>query len=67
VGFVRSMTPVGAVPQGWDKTYCLRYVKSDFDEIHFFGDKTHEVGWIMEEVCGCVMCLRCCLPAAGGP
>lgn len=26
--------------QGWDKTYCLRYVKDDFDEIHFFGDKT---------------------------
>lgn len=31
------------VPQGWDKTYCLRFVKDDFDEIHFFGDKTFEV------------------------
>lgn len=30
--------------QGWDKTYCLRFVKDDFDEIHFFGDKTFEVG-----------------------
>ena len=30
--------------QGWDKTYCLRFVKADFDEIHFFGDKTKEVG-----------------------
>lgn len=33
-----------AFPQGWDKTYCLRHVeKDDFDEIHFFGDKTHKV------------------------
>lgn len=30
-------------PQGWDKTYCLQYVDKDFDEIHFFGDKTFEV------------------------
>ncbi|THG04567.1 hypothetical protein TEA_028227 [Camellia sinensis var. sinensis] len=28
-------------PQGWDKTYCLRYV-DDFHEIHFFGDKTYK-------------------------
>ena len=28
-------------PQGWDKTYCLNFIKAeDFDEIHFFGDKT---------------------------
>lgn len=28
-------------PNGWDKTYCLRYLDTnDFDEIHFFGDKT---------------------------
>ena len=31
-------------PHGWDKTYCLRFVRSDFDEIHFFGDKTFEGG-----------------------
>ncbi|KAI7991808.1 hypothetical protein LOK49_LG12G01534 [Camellia lanceoleosa] len=30
-------------PQGWDKTYCLRYV-DDFHEIHFFGDKTYKGG-----------------------
>ncbi|CAL5357312.1 unnamed protein product [Camellia sinensis] len=30
-------------PQGWDKTYCLRYV-DDFREIHFFGDKTYKGG-----------------------
>lgn len=28
-------------PQGWDKTYSLNFIKEeDFDEIHFFGDKT---------------------------
>ena len=32
-------------PAGWDKTYCLRYLpEADFDEIHFFGDKTFEGG-----------------------
>lgn len=32
-------------PQGWDKTYCLRYLPvADFDEVHFFGDKTFEGG-----------------------
>jgi len=28
---------------GWDKTYCLKFIKdAEFDEIHFFGDKTFE-------------------------
>lgn len=32
-------------PVGWDKTYCLKFLaKEDFDEIHFFGDKTFEGG-----------------------
>lgn len=32
-------------PQGWDKTYCLRYLpEEDFDEIHFFGDKFFKGG-----------------------
>lgn len=30
-------------PNGWDKTYCLQYLK-EFDTIHFFGDKTYEGG-----------------------
>ncbi|XP_061371547.1 phosphomannomutase-like [Gastrolobium bilobum] len=30
-------------PQGWDKTYCLRYLE-DFNEVHFFGDKTYKGG-----------------------
>jgi phosphomannomutase len=32
-------------PAGWDKTYCLKFLAAeDFDEIHFFGDKTFEGG-----------------------
>jgi len=31
-------------PKGWDKTFCLQFVEKDFDEIHFFGDKTYEGG-----------------------
>lgn len=32
-------------PKGWDKTFCLRFLpEGDFDEIHFFGDKTYEGG-----------------------
>lgn len=31
-------------PFGWDKTYCLQFVTNDYDEIHFFGDKTMEGG-----------------------
>jgi len=32
-------------PQGWDKTFCLRFLPAEeYDEIHFFGDKTFEGG-----------------------
>jgi len=32
-------------PAGWDKTYCLQFLKADgFDDIRFFGDKTQEGG-----------------------
>ncbi|RYG54057.1 hypothetical protein EON66_07690 [archaeon] len=31
--------------QGWDKTYCLKYLLADgFTDIHFYGDKTMEGG-----------------------
>ncbi|WMV30703.1 hypothetical protein MTR67_024088 [Solanum verrucosum] len=30
-------------PQGWDKTYCLRYLEES-NELHFFGDKTNKGG-----------------------
>uniref|UniRef100_A0A7E4W3H3 Phosphomannomutase n=1 Tax=Panagrellus redivivus TaxID=6233 RepID=A0A7E4W3H3_PANRE len=31
---------VDVFPIGWDKTYCLKYLTSAYDTIHFFGDKT---------------------------
>ena len=32
-------------PNGWDKTYCLRYLENEnYDKIYFFGDKTYEGG-----------------------
>jgi len=32
-------------PNGWNKTYCLQYLpEEEYDEIHFFGDKTFEGG-----------------------
>ncbi|XP_059477874.1 uncharacterized protein LOC132198088 [Neocloeon triangulifer] len=32
-------------PEGWDKTYCLKYIVPEkYDEIHFFGDKTDAGG-----------------------
>ncbi|KAK9916929.1 hypothetical protein WJX75_008917 [Coccomyxa subellipsoidea] len=31
-------------PEGWDKTYCLRFVEEEFSDIYFFGDKTFEGG-----------------------
>lgn len=35
-------------PEGWDKTYCLRHLKSEkFETIHFFGDKTYQVNHII--------------------
>ena len=38
-------------PTGWDKTYCLRHIEPEgFEEIHFFGDKTYEVGCIEENL-----------------
>ncbi|KAL7721968.1 Phosphomannomutase [Entamoeba marina] len=27
-------------PAGWDKTYCLNYVKDKYSTLHFFGDRT---------------------------
>ncbi|CAD6194610.1 unnamed protein product [Caenorhabditis auriculariae] len=35
---------VDVFPTGWDKTYCLKYFESDFDTIHFFGDRTQPGG-----------------------
>jgi hydroxymethylpyrimidine pyrophosphatase-like HAD family hydrolase len=33
-----------AFPEGWDKTFCLQFLAHEnFDQIHFFGDKTYPV------------------------
>jgi phosphomannomutase len=35
-------------PNGWDKRYALTHVADEnFEEIHFFGDKTFEVGLLI--------------------
>jgi len=31
-------------PKGWDKSFCLKYIEKDYDEIHFFGDKCYKGG-----------------------
>lgn len=31
-------------PEGWDKSFCLKFVEKDYDEIHFWGDKCYEGG-----------------------
>jgi phosphomannomutase len=32
-------------PNGWDKSFCLKFLdEADYDEIHFFGDKTFKGG-----------------------
>ena len=56
--------------QGWDKTYCLKFLE-DYNDIHFFGDKTYEVsgtlclrtvGRAAAIVCVCACaCVRACM------
>jgi len=36
---------IDVFPKGWDKTFCLQFVKPEgFKTIHFFGDKTYPGG-----------------------
>lgn len=35
---------IDVMPLGWDKTYCLKYLESDYAKIYFFGDKTYDGG-----------------------
>lgn len=37
---IGGMISVDVFPVGFDKTYCLKFVETVYDEIHFFGDKT---------------------------
>ncbi|KAK8809099.1 hypothetical protein WA171_001225 [Blastocystis sp. BT1] len=40
---IGGQTSFDVVPNGFDKTYCLQFL-SEYDEIHFFGDKIHPGG-----------------------
>ena len=31
-------------PNGWDKTYCLKFLNEEYKDIHFIGDKCYEGG-----------------------
>lgn len=36
-------------PNGWDKRYALNLVQDEnFEEIHFFGDKTYQVWSLLQ-------------------
>ena len=37
---IGGMISFDIYPNGWDKTYCLKYLDK-YDTIHFFGDNTH--------------------------
>lgn len=43
-------------PSGWDKRYALAHVEDEgFEEIHFFGDKTHQVGVRLTLIANCAL------------
>lgn len=45
LGFsIGGQISIDVFPEGWDKTYCLKFVSDKYDKIYFFGDKTHEGG-----------------------
>ena len=31
-------------PVGWDKSFCLKFIEKEYDEIHFWGDKCYDGG-----------------------
>ena len=35
---------IDVFPKGWDKTYCLQFVKDEYSRILFFGDRTNKGG-----------------------
>ena len=38
------MISIDIFPKGWDKTYCLDFVRGEYDKIYFLGDNTFEGG-----------------------
>jgi phosphomannomutase len=41
---IGGMVSIDVFPEGWDKTYCLQFVQSEYTKIYFFGDKTEPQG-----------------------
>lgn len=35
---------IDCFPKGWDKRFCLQFIRNKFDRIYFFGDKTFPGG-----------------------
>lgn len=44
LAFTSSPSNFNKLIPGWDKTFCLQYLKDTYDEVHFFGDKTFKGG-----------------------
>jgi hypothetical protein len=43
-------------PKGWDKTFCLTYIEPhEYEEIHFFGDKTFPGQLLLIIICVLVL------------
>ena len=40
---IGGMISFDVYPKGWDKTFCLQYLK-EYENINFYGDKTHPGG-----------------------
>lgn len=41
---VGGQISIDITKKGWDKTYCLQFIESEYDKIYFFGDKCEEGG-----------------------
>ena len=41
---IGGMISFDVFPEGWDKSFCLKFIEKEYDEIHFFGDKCFEGG-----------------------
>ena len=41
---IGGMISIDIFPKGWDKTYCLDFVRGEYDKIYFLGDNTFEGG-----------------------
>lgn len=41
---IGGQTSFDVYPKGWSKQFCLEFIQNEYDEIHFFGDRTFEGG-----------------------